>query len=130
MVEIDTAYFAAQEITRISRALLLEYFLVFVIRLFHRLFYDQAAVETAARLETEDPVQLQVADQLIDGCLAMFAGNLGQDQLGGVTVVKTAEIGLHLEQFPCPVECHPLSPFRVAILAARGVLRKGKDFIA
>jgi len=43
-----------------------------------------------ARLKPENPVQLQVANQMIHGPLPVLAADLGKDQLGGIGVVKPA----------------------------------------
>ncbi len=58
---------------------------------------SQAAFETRTRFKSEYHIQSQIPDQPIHGDLTMLTLNFGQNQLGRIGVVKTAEISLNLE---------------------------------
>ena len=66
----------------------------------------ESAVKPRACFKAEHPVELAFTDHLIHRRLIMFAANLGQNQLGGITIVEPAEVGLDHKQFPGFVECH------------------------
>src|SRR5512138_1479612 len=72
----------------------------------------QPALEARAGLEPEDAVELELADQLVDRRLPVFALHLGQDQLGRIAVVEAAEVGLDLEQLSGAVDCHDIRQAR------------------
>lgn len=67
---------------------------------------SQTAFKTRTRFKSEYHIQSQIPDQTIDSNLAMLALNFGQNQLGRIGVVKTAEIGLNLEQLTGAIESH------------------------
>jgi len=51
-------------------------------------FDGKSALKARARLETKHPVELTFTDHLIHRPLAVLTIDLGQDQLGGIGVIK------------------------------------------
>jgi hypothetical protein len=66
----------------------------------------QATLEAGTRLETKNSLQVEFPDQAVNCRLSVFFLNLGQNQLGGIGVIKSAKIRLHLEQLMRPFQGH------------------------
>lgn len=69
---------------------------------------SQSSFKTGAGFETKDLVQLQFPYQSIHRRLTVLTVDLGENEPGGVSIIKTAEAGLHRKQFPRLVQCHRL----------------------
>ena len=77
--------------------------------------YGQTTFEAGTWLKSENLIELQFPNELIDRRLPVLALNFRQDQLGGIAVVEAAEVGLHLEQLARAVECHLLALYLIPI---------------
>jgi hypothetical protein len=66
----------------------------------------QTTLEAGAWLKTENLHEIEFTDQAVNCRLPVFFLNLGQNQLGGIGVVKSAKIRLHLKQLMRPFQGH------------------------
>ena len=61
-------------------------------------------------LETKCCLKSQVADQAVNGGLAMLALNFREDQFGAIAIVATAQTDLDLQEFPGLFQRHGVVP--------------------
>ena len=66
----------------------------------------QSTFEPGARRKTEYLLQVKLYDQFIHRRLAMFPLHFGQNQLGGIGIVKTAKVSLDFEQLSRAIKRH------------------------
>jgi hypothetical protein len=54
----------------------------------------RSCVEDASGFKAEDALEIELADELVHGHLAMLAAYFGEDQFGAVGVVEAAKAGV------------------------------------
>ncbi|MGO9444087.1 MAG: hypothetical protein ACLPXB_04830 [Thiobacillaceae bacterium] len=66
----------------------------------------QATLEFRTRGKSKYPLQIELDNQLINDHLPVFLLDLGQNQFGGIGVIESAKICLHLQQLARPIHGH------------------------